>query len=260
MVPSVEADLESEADPQTVAPSHPGQRFPLIVVFTVSLAAVLHLAMAAWHYSVNILFWDQWDFYTPLFQNASFWRIFTWQHGPHREGIGLVLDKFVLEATRWSSRAEALFIVVVLFAAAAVALRLKQTLFGTFECSDIVVSGLLFLTFAQMEAVVGAANPSYSAVPLLLIALYCLAWLLPKAAPRYASVVGLNFLLIYAGFGFFTGIVTIAVLLFDLRSYPNEIRNAQFLRRCPRSRDRVAGGILLPLPPLGPGGCVVSLS
>src|ERR1700722_14135726 len=139
MVPTVEADLESEADPQTAAPPQFGRRFPLIVISTVSLAAALHLATAAWRYSVNILFWDQWDFYMPLFQNASFWSIFNWQHGVHREGIGLVLDKLVLYLTGWNSRAEAMFMVGALFAATVVALWLKQKLFGGLGYGDIVI-------------------------------------------------------------------------------------------------------------------------
>ena len=216
MVSLIETYVKAEVNPQTAATTERGLRFPFIVIATVLFATALHLAMAAWRYSVNILFWDQWDFYTPLFQHASLWGTFTWQHGPHREGIGLVLDKFVLDSTRWNSKAEALFMVGVLVAAAVVALRLKQTLFGRLDSSDVVIPGLV-LTFAQMETLVGEANPSYSAIPELLIGLYCLAWLLPKPGPRYASVLVLNFLLIYTGFGFFMGIVTTGVLLFDLR-------------------------------------------
>ena len=155
MVPT----LEVEAEPQTAAsPSH-GIRFPLIVVSTVFLAVAVRIVLAVWRYSVNLIYWDQWDFYTPLFNHASLWQIFTWQHGPHREGIGLVLDKFVLESTRWNSRAEALFMVASLLAAALVALRLKQLLFAGpssregsrgLDYTDIAIP-FLFLTFAQME-------------------------------------------------------------------------------------------------------------
>ncbi len=217
MVPTCKAD----ADPQTGAWSEHRFRLPVIVLSTVFLAAACRLVLAVWRYSVNLIFLDQWDFYTPLFNHASLWRIFTWQHGPHREGIGLVLDKFVLEWTRWNSRAEALFMVGTLFAAAVVALRLKQKLFGSLGYGDLgysdIVVPCLFLTCAQMEALVGAANPSYSAIPELLIGLYCLAWMIPKPGARYFAVLVLNFLLIYTGFGFFMGVVTIGVLLFDLR-------------------------------------------
>ena len=209
MVPSVKVEADSQ------------NRLPVVVVLVVFLATAFRLVLAVRRYSVNLVFWDQWDFYTPLFNHASLWRIFTWQHGPHREGIGLVLDKLVLESTRWNSFAEALFMVGALFAAAVVALRLKQKLFSSgvvcgFEYSDLVIP-CLFLTFAQMEALVGEENPSYAAIPELLIGLYCLAWMIRKPIARYAAVVVLNFLLIYTGFGFFMGVVTIGILLFDLR-------------------------------------------
>jgi len=189
---------------------------PFLVVSAAVVATSYRLLQAVDRYSVNVLFWDQWDFYTPLFSRASLWRIFTWQHGPHREGIGLVIDKFVLDATRWNSRAEVLFMVAVLIAATLAALKLKERLFGSVSYGDIAIPCLL-LTFAQMEALVGAPNPSYSAVPELLIALYCLAGTLPRPAVRYSAVLILNFLLIFTGFGFFMGLVTLGVLLFDLR-------------------------------------------
>jgi hypothetical protein len=212
MVPTLKAETNS----QTVASSWNGVRLPVIVVFTVFLVDASRLVLAVRRYCVNLIFWDQWDFYTPLFNQASLWQIFTWEHSPHREGIGLVLDKFVLQATRWDSRAEALFMVAALFAAGVVALSVKQKLFGGLNYSDVVIP-CLFLTFAQIEVLVGEENPSYSAIPELLIALYCLAWMLRKPITRYASVIALNFLLIYTGFGFFMGAVTIGVLLFDLR-------------------------------------------
>jgi hypothetical protein len=204
MVPIVKAESKF----QTV--------FPVIVILTVFLAAAARLVLAVWRYSVNLIFWDQWDFYTPLFNHASLWQIFSWEHPPHREGIGLVLDKFVLQASHWDTRAEALFMVAALFAAAVVALSLRPRLFGRFGYSDLVIP-CLFLTLAQMEVLVGEENPSYSAFPELLIVLYCLVWMLPKPMARYAAVLLLNFLLIYTGFGLFMGVVTIGVLLLELR-------------------------------------------
>ena len=167
--------------------------------------------------SVDIPYWDQWDFYTPLFNHASLWRVFAWQHGPHREGIGLVADKFLLEWTHWSARAESLLIVGCFCAAALLAIRLKVKLFGRLSYSDAVIP-CMFLMLAHMSAVTGIPNPSYSGFPELLIILYCLAWTLRKAVVRYPAVLVLNFLLIYTGFGFFVGIITLLILAFELRS------------------------------------------
>ena len=189
---------------------------PAVFTFIVLLTMLSRLVWAVCRYCVNLVFWDQWDFYTPLFNHASLWQIFTWEHSPHREGIGLVLDKFVLEWSDWSSLAEALFMVGALLAAALLALLLKRRLLGRLGYSDLVIP-CLFLTFAQLEALIGEANPSYSAFPELLIVLSCLAWLIPKPVARYGVLLALNFLLIYTGFGIFMGVVTVGVLLFELR-------------------------------------------
>ncbi len=210
--------IKPETDAQAVSSTRRGFRLPVIViaVLTVFLVTSARLVLAVRHYSVNLIYWDQWDFYTPLFNYASLWQIFTWEHSPHREGIGLVLDKFVLQWTRWNSEAEALFMVGALLASAVVALHLKRKLLGQLGYSDCAIP-CLFLTFAQMEALVGEENPSYSAFPELLLMLYCLAWMIPKPIARYGAVLMLNFLLIYTGFGLFMGVVSIGVLLFDLR-------------------------------------------
>ena len=174
------------------------------------------MVVVVWRHSVNLLFWDQWDFYNPLFANASLWRIFTWQHGPHREGIGLVVDKFVLDWTHWSMRAEALLIVAAMLAAAAVAVRLKVKIFGKLGYADSIIP-CLFLTLAPIDQLIGTPNPSYLAFPDLLIMLYCLAWTARNFAARYGAIIVLNFLLIYTGFGFFMGIVTLVLLALDIR-------------------------------------------
>lgn len=218
-------------------PNSPGIQYDrfaarlLLAVTFVMLSA--RLVQVVWRHSVNILFWDQWDFYTPLFAHASLWRIFIWQHGPHREGIGLVLDKFVLDWSHWSMRAEALLIAAATVSAAAVAVRLKFVLFKKLDYSDFFIP-CLFLTLAPIDAFIGVPNPSYSAFPELLIVLYCLAWTLRGGLARYGAILGLNFLLIYTGFGFFIGAVTLVLLALSVRH-----------------NIRAAKGIALPLTALG---------
>lgn len=207
---SSEVSLEKTASPRRSI------NLPLIVVVAASLIALVRLLLAVTRYSVNLLYWDQWDFYNPLFNRGSYWQIFNYQHAPHREGIGLVLDKLVLDYTAWDSRAEVLFMVGALFVATLLALALKRKLFGRFDYTDCIVP-CLFLTFAQLEALVGEPNPSYSVFPELLLMFYCLAWLIPRPLLRYTAVLFLNFLLIYTGFGIFMGVVTVGILLLELR-------------------------------------------
>jgi hypothetical protein len=185
----------------------------LVMLATVTMG--LRMVVVVWRNSVNLPYQDQWDFYTPLFQNASWWKTFQWQHGPHREGIGLVLDRIVLGWTHWSATGEALLIAVSLIAAASAAVWLKVRLFGRIDYSDIIIP-IVFLTSAQIFILLGVANPSYSAIPELLIVLYCLAWTLKSPLGRYGTIILLNFLLIYTGFGIFMGFVTLGLLLLDV--------------------------------------------
>lgn len=58
-------------------------------------------------------------------------------------------------------------------------------------------------------------NLAHSAAPLLLLMLYCLALTNPNGI-RYAAALILNFLLIFTGFGFFAGVLTVGVISIDL--------------------------------------------
>lgn len=188
----------------------------LLFVCAVFVAFAWRLMVRTLESSVNIPFWDQWDFYTPLFNRASLWQAFRWQHGPHREGLGLLADKFLLEWTHWNARAESLLIVGCFSVAAALALYLKARLIAPLTYSDAVIPAM-FLMPAHLGAITGVPNPSYSGFPELLILLYSLAWTMRRNLLQYGAVLLLNFALIYTGFGFFIGIITIAVLALELR-------------------------------------------
>ncbi len=205
---------EQDASLKGVVHGFSSSVLPALAVWTLSVALGFRLYLIISKYSVNLPFWDQWDFYRPLFDKASLWRLFLWQHGPHREGIGLVLDKFLLDFTHWSTRAEALVIGGLVSVAMLLALHLKRKLFGGGIAFSDVLIPLMFLTPAQWECFTVAPNLSY-AFPLLLIMLYCLAWLQRDALRKYAGVLSLNFVLIYTGFGFFIGLVTLFLLAVD---------------------------------------------
>jgi hypothetical protein len=72
-------------------------------------------------YSVDLIFWDQWDFLEPVFRGAGAWTQFDWQHGPHRQGLGGLLLAVLLPATGWSIRAEAFASAMFVIPAAAMA-------------------------------------------------------------------------------------------------------------------------------------------
>ena len=223
-MPSVTAPSPEARGAATLRSAH--RYLPLLFAGAVSLFQLDRLLAFTARNAVNVLYWDQWDFCTPLFERASLWRIFAWQHGPPRLGVGSVFAWLVAGLTHWNTRAEALATVGVVAAAAAAALLLKRAVFGSLAFTDVVIP-LLLLSRAQHEALVGVTDPSHGPFPLLLAVLICLAWLHPRRPVRYALVLSLNFLMIYTAFGWFMGLVTPALLALDCR-------------RAARERDRSA--------------------
>jgi hypothetical protein len=192
---------------------------PRLTVAAVAVLAGSWFFFVIWKFSVNVLYYDQWDFLTPLFQeDAGFARLFLWQHGPHREGVGLIATQLLYELTGWNARLEVLMIGACVFASMLIALALKRKLFGPLTHSDAAIP-LLFLTLAHYEILLGAPNPAYAGFPLLMIMLYCSALLQRNQLLRYGFLLALNFLLIYTGFGVIMGIVTLGV--FAVECYRN---------------------------------------
>ncbi len=101
---------------------------PALTVLTSVVVLGIRFLTFISDYAVNVLFYDQWDFLGLFFKgNPGLAPLFLYQHGPHREGLGLVVDSFLYPATRWNTRAESFFIGGCIFAATLVALLLRST-------------------------------------------------------------------------------------------------------------------------------------
>jgi hypothetical protein len=188
-----------------------GAHGPLAAVTLIGLILSTRFFSFISHFSVNLLYWDQWDFLNMFFEgDPGIRELFLLQHGPPREGLGLIADKFLYPLTHWNVRAESFMIGGCIFIAMLIALLVKIRLFHRIAYSDVVIP-VIFLTLAQSETLIGTPNPAYSAFPLLLIMLYCLALLAHSYAWKYGLLLLLNFLLIYTGFGVFIGVVTIGL-------------------------------------------------
>src|SRR5579859_1513657 len=184
----------------------------LLGLVLVSLVMEIRLFRLIDRHAVNILFGDDWGYLAPFFSHASFWQLYVEQFGPHREGLGLVINKLVFDATGWNSRAEAFTIGAVMSAAMLAALLLKKKIFGHFSVSDVAIP-LIFLTWSQFEIFTGSLNLAPQSFPILLTILYCLAWLQADTGRRYISVLIVNFLLLYSGYGLFMAGLTLLLLL-----------------------------------------------
>lgn len=203
--------------------SQPKVVYAVLVVFISLLVGQLFAFIA--RYSVNILYSDHWGFYTPIFTKQDWWALFSWQHGPHRQGIGLLVTAVLANLTGWDTRADGFAVAVITCMAMVLALVLKHRLFGGLAVSDAIIP-LLFLSLFHYESFIVVPNLSYGAFPVLFIILYCLGLLLENRWWRYTVILSLSFLLTYTGFGLFMGPITTLILGIDL--FQNR-RQPQFL-------------------------------
>ena len=56
-----------------------------IVVATI--AAIARVLAFVDVFAINVLYWDQWDFWRALFEDAGPWEIWRQIHGPQRQGL-----------------------------------------------------------------------------------------------------------------------------------------------------------------------------
>lgn len=154
--------------------------------------------------SSNLLFWDQWDFYHPIFEKQSLVDLFLWQHGPHRMGLGLIITKFIDAISSWDSSVMSLTIGLIIFLSSILALWLKKRLIGKVEIFDIVIP-FIFLNLYQGEVLVGTPNSSLASLPLLFVILTSLFFTYDNLKPIKWDILLLliNALAVYTGFGIF---------------------------------------------------------
>jgi hypothetical protein len=178
------------------------------------IALIAVFTMLAWRqhhyvdsYAVNIMSWDQWDFYRPLFEGRGWWATFVQQHGPHRQGIGFIVTRVFAELSGWNSRWDAFLISHFLIAAAALAVALTRRFSNGPSLAWLGVP-LLFFNVRQDPAIIGAANLSHGGMPVFLITATGLCWFIKRDGLRYALLCALTFCLVFTGFGLFMGLVT----------------------------------------------------
>jgi hypothetical protein len=166
-------------------------------------------------YAVNVFFSDQWDFNNgTLFYKHTLWQIFTWQHGPHRQGLGGLFEKMVDPLFGWNSRTESFVVGGVIVVAALCAMWLRRRIYGNFSLFDIVIPAILFIP-GQWATWFSVVNFAHGPFPLLLILLYCLAWSSNTPDVKYPLILFINFVTIYTGFGLFIGVLTPILLALD---------------------------------------------
>jgi len=172
----------------------------------------VRLAMFVDRYTVNIIYWDQWDFLSGLFDGADTWALFRWQHGPQRQGIGNLILAVLYPATGWNGRADAAASAVALVLAGLAALWLVKRVCGSLRPWDVVVP-LLFLTTTSAETYVVAPNIGHGPLSALLLVGFALALTIPSHGARCAALLVVNFMCVSTGFTWLLGVATPVLLL-----------------------------------------------
>ncbi|MDE3196217.1 MAG: hypothetical protein KGN84_07730, partial [Acidobacteriota bacterium] len=89
--PGIEEPIEEGGEPVTYRFDRVIPAFVLVV--TVSVLAFRFFSLIS-AYSVNVLFFDQWDFLQPFFDgDFRLSRLFLEEPTPFREGLGLIVDR-----------------------------------------------------------------------------------------------------------------------------------------------------------------------
>ena len=131
--------------------------------------------------SVNVLFGDQWDFLSPLFRGEDPWSLFVQQHGPHRQGLGGILQWMLYRLSGWDVRWEA------------------WAGFATLGASPLV---FIILSTLHWETLLLAPNLAHSILPLALTLLLVHAWFTSGLVMRVVSVGFIGAICTFTGFGF----------------------------------------------------------
>jgi hypothetical protein len=192
------------------------------VVLAVAFATLgVRLFLFIHKYAVNIMFWDQWDFWGGMFQGADWWTLFNWQHGLQREGLGYVVIKLTALASDWDTKTEAYVTGALFVAATAVALAIKWRLTRRWSMFDVCIP-LVILTIGNVETYAGTTNPSHGPMPLVLVRL------LDSPAARGLLTVVLDFFAVFTGFSDLFGPIVSFLLLLDLIAAIRERRRVAF--------------------------------
>lgn len=124
-------------------------------------------ALSCGRYSVNTLFWDQWDFWSPFFLEQGPLNAFFYQHGPHRQGLGGIVQWILATFFGWDTRIESYLCVICVGLATLGAFHfLKKR--REIDVWDLSIA-ILFFKWSAWEGYIWTPNLAHGPLPLL----YC---------------------------------------------------------------------------------------
>jgi len=165
-------------------------------------------------FGVNVFFWDQWDFFMPLFRGDGFIAEYMKVHWPHRMGVGFWIMDIMLNLTSWDNVVLGYVSVVHLVTACFLALFIYKKFFGINYGALFIP--VLILNFGQASIYTTNIDLSLNVVPLVLILAIGASFFIQLIWLRYLVILTLNFFAIYTGFSIFSGLIVPVAIAFEL--------------------------------------------
>ncbi len=205
------AAAATTADTAVTPAAERASRWAPVAIAVVTVAFAARLLLFVNRFSVDVLFWDEWDFWEPMFRGAGLWDAFRWQHGPERQGLGALVLAVTAALSGWSARGAAFVNGGLLVLAAAAALALVRVLRGRWAWTDVLVP-VIVLTLTQYEVLTMVANPAHGPLPLLLLFLFALALQVERTRLRLSLLAAVGVFATHTGFALFLALLAVAIL------------------------------------------------
>jgi hypothetical protein len=116
-------------------------------------------------------FWDAWDFNSPIFNHDSLLSIFTFQHGPQRQGLGGVIQYIALELFDYNFKIISWLALFIIYLGSFLYILVLKS-FNQKNSNFIYQLVFIFSTsFIGHEAITLNPNISHGSLPFLLVAI-----------------------------------------------------------------------------------------
>jgi hypothetical protein len=170
-------------------------------------------------HTVNVLFWDQWDFLFPISKSdTDLIKLFTLQHGPHRQGLGGVIQGIIYPLSDWDVRVEVYISVIIILFSCLFAIETKRRLFGKIYWTDIIIP-LLYFSLVPYASYIVTPNLAHGALPIFFVTLTAFSLTIRSELIKSVLLIIITFLSIFTGFALFSGIsVFLVITIFLIKS------------------------------------------
>jgi hypothetical protein len=197
-------------------------------VLLITIGASFRLFRFSEKFTSELPYMDQWDVLRGYFDNYDLWSLFRIQHGSHRQGIGAIIDNFLMKTSGMNLHWETRFMVLIFILNTILALLLvKKIGLKKWTWSDCFVP-LLFLNLSQYEIFAGAPNPSHGALPQTFILLIALSFFVRRPLLKAFLQFLLLFMVMHTGYGYFAVFAFFALTVWDL--YVNKLHNKTLIK------------------------------